>query len=118
MPVACLGIGLIVNLMRYVRNSMLDTMNMDYIKTARSKGLSPIRVNVFHSFRNALIPIMSLLVGRITYLVGGSVAIETVFNYPGMGKLLVDSVSNNDLPTVMMSTLIMTVSVTGANVDY
>lgn len=111
LPCACLGIGLVANLMRYVKNSMMDTLHMEYIKTARSKGLSPIRVNIRHSFRNAMIPIMSILVGRITLLIGGSVAIETIFNFPGMGKLLLDSVNNSDLPTVMIMTLLLTVSV-------
>ena len=111
MPCACMAVGLITNLLLYVKNSMLDTMNMEYVKTARSKGLSPFQVNMRHCFRNAMVPVMSILVGRITFLVGGSVAIESVFNFPGMGSLMLESIANNDLPTVMVTVLLVTVAI-------
>ena len=107
MPALCLGISLIATLMRYTRGSMLDVMGKDYIKVARSKGISEVKVNLKHGFRNALIPVMVILVFRIPILVGGAVVIETVFNYPGMGGLLLDAVNGTDFPLVMIVTLIV-----------
>ncbi len=111
LPAFILGISLIATLMKFTRGSMLDVLSKEYIKVARSKGLSEIKVNLKHGFRNALIPIMVVLVMRIPMLVGGTVIIETVFNYPGMGSLMVSSISGSDMPVVMIGTLIMTSSV-------
>ena len=107
LPCAALVINLMASFMRYVRNAMQDTLNMDYVKTARSKGLSPVKVNVRHAFRNALIPIVTIVVSRISFLVTGAVAIETVFNFIGLGKLMVESVNMHDLPVLMMSTFLI-----------
>ena len=107
MPAVCLGISLIATLMRYTRGSMLDVLNQDYIKTARSKGLSEYKVNLKHGFRNAMMPVMVILVFRIPLLVGGAIVIETVFNYPGMGGLLLDAVNGTDYPLVMIVALIV-----------
>jgi peptide/nickel transport system permease protein len=86
---------------------MLDVLSKDYIKTARSKGLSEIDVNIKHGFRNALIPIMVIMVLRIPMLVGGTVVIETVFNYPGMGSMLLSAISGTDMPVVMITAMII-----------
>ncbi len=119
MPSFILGITLIATLMRFTRGSMLDVLSKDYIKVARSKGLSEHRVNFKHGFRNALIPIMVVLVMRIPMLVGGTVVIETVFNYPGIGSLMVNSISGSDMPVVMIVSLIFsfTILVTSFLVD-
>jgi peptide/nickel transport system permease protein len=111
MPVFTIGIAYTATLMRYTRGSMLDTMNKDYVKAARSKGLSETRVNFMHSFRNALIPVMIILVNRIPILISGTVVIESVFNYPGMGKLILESISGSDMPVVMIATLFIAVAV-------
>lgn len=68
--------------MRYARNTMLDVLNSDYIKTARSKGIPEWKVYLKHGFRNAMKPVLVILVFRIPMLVGGSVVIESVFSYP------------------------------------
>lgn len=107
LPVICLGITYIATLMRFTRGSMLDVLNKDYIRTARSKGLSEVQVNVKHGFRNALIPVMVVLIFRIPMLVGGTVVIENAFNYPGMGSMLVNAISGSDMPLIMMTTLII-----------
>ena len=107
LPVLCLGISYTATLMRFTRSSMLDVLNKDYIKTARSKGLSEFSVNLKHGFRNALIPIMVIIVFRIPILVSGTVVIESVFNYPGMGNMLLSAISGGDMPVVMMSTFII-----------
>lgn len=111
MPVLIVGISYTATLMRYTRGSMLDTMNKDYIKAARSKGLSEPRVNLMHSFRNALIPVMIILVNRIPILISGTVVIESVFNYPGMGTLILESISGSDMPVVMIAMLFVALAV-------
>lgn len=109
MPAFTLGISLLATMTRYTRGSMLDVLNKDYIKTARSKGLSEVVVNLKHGLRNALIPVMVLLCMRLPMLVGGTVVIETVFNYPAMGSMIVDAVSAGDIPVVMVTTMIVAV---------
>ena len=105
MPAFCLAISLMATLSRYTRSTMLDVMGRDYVKTARGKGLSESAVNVKHVFRNALTPIMVIMVMRLPMLVSGSMVIEAVFNYPGMGGMILDAVSAGDMPVVMVTTM-------------
>lgn len=111
LPCLCYIIGLVATLMRYTRGSMLDVLHKDYIKTARSKGLSEFSVNVKHGFRNAMIPVIVILVNRLPMLVGGAVVIESVFNYPGMGTMLLNAINGSDMPVVMITTLITAVCI-------
>ena len=110
LPATCLGISLTATLMRYTRNSMLDVMNKDYIKTARAKGSSEFSVYVKHCFRNGCAPVMMLLISRLGFLVSGTTIIETVFNYPGMGSLLLSSITTKDVPVAM--TILLMISLT------
>lgn len=107
MPAFCLAISLMATLSRYTRSTMLDVLGKDYVKTARAKGLSESAVNIKHVFRNALTPIMVIMVMRLPMLVGGAVVIEAVFNYPGMGSMILDAVSAGDMPVVMITTLVV-----------
>lgn len=107
MPVIILGLSYIAVLMRYCRSSMLDVMNKEYIKASRAKGLTDNQVNVKHVFRNALIPVMIIIVNRIPILISGAVVIESVFNYPGMGSLIIESIQSSDMPVVMICTLLI-----------
>ena len=102
LPVICMAISLIPYLMRLTRNCMLDVMNKDYVKTARAKGLSEPTIFVKHVFRNGCTPVVLCLLGRLNLLVSGSMVIETVFNYPGMGMLMVTSITANDMSTAMI----------------
>ncbi len=102
LPVICMAIGMIPYLMRLTRNSMLDVMNKDYVKTARAKGLSEPAIFVKHVFRNGCTPVVICLIGRLNMLVAGSMVIETVFSYPGMGMLMVSSITANDMSTAMI----------------
>jgi len=111
LPSICLGISLIATLMRYTRGSMLDVLSKDYIKVARSKGLSELKINIKHGLRNALIPIMVVLVLRIPFLVGGTVVIENVFNYPGMGSLLLNAIAGSDMPVVMIASMLIAAAI-------
>lgn len=107
LPVLTLTIGMVAVLMRYARNTMLDILNSDYIKTARSKGIPEWRVYLVHGFRNAMKPVLVILLFRIPMLVGGSVVIESVFSYPGIGLTLTDAITSGDYPVVLVTTLII-----------
>jgi peptide/nickel transport system permease protein len=86
---------------RYIRSSMLDVVNQDYIRTAKSKGVSPIRILIHHALRNALLPMITITGLHVSTLLSGALVTETVFTWPGMGRLFLDSVSNRDYPVVM-----------------
>jgi peptide/nickel transport system permease protein len=115
MPIVCLGIPAVAVLARQTRSSMLEIVRQDYIRTAWSKGLTERKVVLKHAFKNALIPVITLLGIQLRTLVGGSVLVEKVFNIPGMGRLLVDSVINKDFIIVQACTLIIAAVVLLAN---
>lgn len=109
LPALTLSISLVAALMRYTRNSMLDVFNMDYVKTARAKGVSEWKVYFKHIFRNALRPVLVLLIFRLPLLVGGSVIIESIFSWPGIGRIILDSVTAGDYPVIMVTTLMVSI---------
>jgi peptide/nickel transport system permease protein len=115
MPIICLGIPALAVLARQTRSSMLEIVRQDYIRTAWSKGLTERRVILKHAFKNAMIPVITLLGIQLRTLVGGSVLVEKVFNIPGMGRLLVDSVMSKDFIIVQTCTLIIAAVVLLAN---
>ena len=84
-----------------MRGSMLEVLRQDYVRTARSKGLRERSVIMRHAFRNALIPIITIVVFQIPGIFGGAILTETIFNYPGMGRLYIDALSRDDWPIVM-----------------
>jgi peptide/nickel transport system permease protein len=100
LPALVLGSGVSAILMRHTRSAMLEVLNSDYIRTARSKGLPLWRVVVKHALRNALIPVVTVGALEFGQLLGGSVLTEYVFSVPGIGKLIVDSVFNRDYAVV------------------
>ena len=107
LPVTTLTIGMVAVLMRYARNTMLDVLNSDYIKTARSKGIPEWKVYLKHGFRNAMKPVLVILMFRIPTLIGGSVVVESVFSYPGIGMTMTNAIVANDYNVVMVTTLII-----------
>jgi peptide/nickel transport system permease protein len=109
MPVVTLAVTTIAGFSRYMRSSVLDALAEDYTRTARAKGASERRVLYGHAFRNALIPIVTLLGLSLPGVVSGAVIVETLFNYPGMGLLVVQSASNDDIAVVLGTTLVITV---------
>ena len=109
LPTIALAIPMMGNLMRYTRNTMLDVANQEYIKTARSKGVSEIGVYVKHIFRNSMRPVVTVLLFRLSILVGGAVAVEMIFNWPGIGVVLTAAVTASDYSVVMMSALLTAV---------
>jgi peptide/nickel transport system permease protein len=100
LPTLTLGFSAAGLLARLVRSTMLDVLNEDYVRTAYSKGLAERHVIVAHAFRNALIPVLTVIGIAFAGMLGGAVVIETVFNIPGMGRLLVQSVTRRDIPVV------------------
>lgn len=86
---------------RYMRSSMLDVINQDYIRTARAKGVSERRILMRHALRNALLPMITIAGIQIPSLLSGALVTETVFTWPGMGRLFLDSISYRDYPVVM-----------------
>lgn len=84
-----------------MRGSMLEVMRLDYVRTARSKGLRESMVVLKHAARNALIPLVTIVVFQIPQIFGGAIVTETIFNYPGMGRLFFDSLQANDWNIVM-----------------
>jgi len=105
LPVATLVIISLASAIRYIRNAMIDALSQDYIRTARSKGLSEKVVVYSHAFRNALIPISTIIVFTLFALIGGAVITEQIFSYHGMGRLLISAVNGRD--RMLMSSMLM-----------
>jgi peptide/nickel transport system permease protein len=115
MPVFCLCVFPIASAARQTRSSMLEVMHQDYIRTAWSKGIDEKLIILRHGLKNALIPVVTLMGMSFSMIIGGAVIIETVFNIPGMGRLAVASVLNQDYPYVQGITLIIAIMVVLSN---
>ncbi|MEZ4591396.1 MAG: ABC transporter permease [Chloroflexota bacterium] len=87
LPVITLGIALMASVMRMTRSGMLEVMHQDYIRTARAKGAREQRVIFAHAFRNAMLPVLTIIGLQLGALLGGAVVIEQIFSLPGMGRL-------------------------------
>ncbi len=101
LPVLVMSVSGIGGITRYVRAAMIDVLRMDYIKTARAKGLREKTVIYIHAFRNALIPVVTITTWWIIGLFGGSIVIESVFLWPGLGKMLIDGLMQRDFAVVL-----------------
>lgn len=111
MPSLVLALPTIAELTRYTRSSMLDVLSLDFVRTAHAKGLSPARVLYRHALKNALIPVVSLLGVSLPRLVGGAAITETIFAWPGIGRLAVTSALSRDYPVVMGITMLVALMV-------
>lgn len=107
LPAFVLGISMTAGVMRYARSSMLDSMNGDYVKTARAKGLPEWKVNMLHGFRVACTPVMVLIGFRLPMLISGSIVIENIFQWPGVGRWFTDAVKTQNTPIIMSVGLFM-----------
>ncbi len=101
MPIMVLALLQMASLTRYVRGAMLDVIGQDYVRTARAKGLTEIAVIIKHAFRNALIPVVTILALDLPALITGALITEQIFRVPGMGSLLINSLTSKDTPVVM-----------------
>jgi peptide/nickel transport system permease protein len=115
MPVFCLSLFSIASLTRQTRASMLEVVKQDYIRTAWAKGLRERIVVLKHTLKNGLIPVVTIMGVQVSFIFGGSVLIETVFNIPGMGRLLTQAVFQHDYLVVQAGVLIVAVVVVLSN---
>jgi len=106
MPIAVLGLFQAASLTRYVRSAVLDVIRLDYVTTARAKGLGERVVVVKHVVRNALIPVVTLVALQMPAIFGGAIVTEQIFRIPGIGSLLINSILANDTPVVMAVTFV------------
>lgn len=122
LPVVTLMLTLIAHVLRMTRSSMLEVLHSQYVKTARAKGLPEKVVLVRHALRNGLLPTITVLAFDFGFLIGGIVVIESVFAYPGIGRMLIFSIQRHDIPLMQAIILIMTVLFTlthlGADLLY
>lgn len=101
-----LGAAVAAVMARFTRASFVDVLSEDYIRTARAKGVSEKWVILKHGFRNAMIPVVTMMGLQFGFLLGGSIVVEKVFNWPGLGRLLVDSVDMRDYPVIQAEVLL------------
>ena len=106
MPIVVLGLFQAASMMRYVRSSVLDVIRLDYVTTARSKGLTERVVINKHVVRNALIPVVTLVALQMPAVFGGAIVTEQIFRIPGIGSLLIDAILRNDTPVIMAVTFV------------
>jgi peptide/nickel transport system permease protein len=116
LPAVTLGTALAAVLSRMVRSTLLEVLGEDYIRTARAKGLSERQVVLRHGLRNALLPVITLLGLQLGTLLGGAVITETVFSWPGVGKLTIDAIVRRDYPVVQACILLISLSYVGVNI--
>ena len=111
LPMVVLGTIPLAIIARMTRSSMLEVLNEDYVRTARAKGLSGMRVVIVHALRNALIPVVTVIGLSVSGLLGGAILTETIFSWPGVGHWLVESIARRDYPVLQTGTLLIAVLV-------
>lgn len=109
LPSLTLGAGIMSMIARFTRSSLLETLQTDYIRTGRAKGLKESVVIIQHALRNSLIPVVTIAGLQFGFLLGGSVVVETVFSFPGMGRLLIDSIAFRDYPVIQSALLLFAI---------
>lgn len=115
LPAIALGTGIAAEMTRLIRSSMLEILGQDFVRTARSKGLKEAIVINTHAFRNALIPVVTIMALQTSTLIGGTLITETVFAWPGMGQLLIQAVNLRDMAVVQAATFLIAVFVIVSN---
>ncbi|MBI2989392.1 MAG: ABC transporter permease [Deltaproteobacteria bacterium] len=115
LPIAVLAISEIIQVQRYMRSSLLEVLRQDYLTTARAKGLSERAVVGRHALKNALIPVVTIIAITMPRVIGGSTVVETVFGYPGIGRLLYVSIMGNDFVVAMTVVMLIALTVVAFN---
>ncbi len=115
LPGMALGVASAAGVARYMRSSLLEVIRQDYIRTARSKGLPEHKVIGKHAMRNALLPIITILGLQLPFLFSGSVLVETIFAWPGMGRLIVSAIFTQDTPVIIACFFVFTLLVVAGN---
>jgi peptide/nickel transport system permease protein len=101
LPIVCYTYGSLAYYSRFIHSNMQEVIRQDYIRTARAKGVGPVRVLVHHAFRNTMIPLVTMIGLTLPTLLSGSIILEQIFSWPGMGKLFLESILERDYPTMM-----------------
>jgi ABC-type dipeptide/oligopeptide/nickel transport system permease component len=112
LPTIALGSSLAAFIMRFVRTSMIEALGQDYILTARAKGVSVKTIFYKHALRNALLPVVTYIGIRVGYLLSGSVVVESVFGWPGLGRLMIEALFSRDYPLIFGILIVTSLSVT------
>lgn len=110
LPAVVLGWGAAGTIARLTRSSLLEVLEEDYIRTARAKGLMPLRVIVTHALQNSLLPVITMMAIQVSSLLSGAVITETLFSIPGIGRLAVDAINTRDMP-LLQGTVIFTTAI-------
>lgn len=105
LPVLSLSVGPMAIIARLTRSSMLEVLSQDYMKTAKAKGLSPVRMILKYALKNALLPVVTVLGTLAASILTGTFVIEKIFAIPGMGKYFVESINTRDYPVIMATTI-------------
>jgi peptide/nickel transport system permease protein len=115
LPASVLGLSLAAPLIRYIRSSMLETLHQDYVQVARAKGVREGVVVLRHALRNALIPVVTVVALNLPALIGGTIIIEAIFAWPGMGTLVLRSVRALDYPVIMATNMVIAITILLSN---
>ena len=115
LPVIALSLSPMANITRLTRSSMLDVLGQDYIRTARAKGVPPVKIIFGHALKNSLIPVITYCGPMLAYIVTGSLVIEQVFAVPGIGRAFVSSITGRDYPLIMGTTIVLAVLIVVMN---
>lgn len=115
LPATIIAINYIAQTMRYTRSAMLEVLGQDYVRTSRAKGLSERTVILRHAFKNALLPIVTLIGASVPALIGGAIFIESIFGWPGIGRLLLGGVESRDFPIIIGVTFVLAIVTLIAN---
>ena len=110
-----LSIVLMAHISRMVRSEMVDTLESDYIRAARLRGLSRRQVLFGHALRNSMLPAITVIALDVGYLIGGVIVVEEIFAFPGIGRQLILAIQNRDLPMIQAGALVMSMTYTLAN---
>ena len=115
LPVIALAVYPMAYITRLTKTSMLDALNQDYVRTARAKGVSKLKVIFLHALRNALIPVITYVGPMVAYILTGSMVVENIFTIGGLGSTFVTSITNRDYTTIMAVTIFLAILMVIAN---
>jgi peptide/nickel transport system permease protein len=116
LPTLTLALQPIAKIARLTRSEMLEVLAANYVRTAHAKGVAPSRVTMGHALKNASLSIVTVLGLDIGYLLGGAIIVETVFSWPGLGRLVIEAINNRDFPVVQAAVVVIAIFVVAVNV--
>lgn len=115
LPSITLGLAMSAVYVRLIRSSLIESAGQDFITSAKARGIHPFRIYVLHTFRHSLVPLLTLFSESLGSLLGGTVVVEVLFAYPGLGKWIVDAIASRDYPIIQAYTLFMSLFIVGIN---